>query len=122
MRYKPGRNDATPEDIALRAFKETWPRYIRVHRAEFVAGTMANGVSLNELMNKLGADSFASTQRNAESGAGNTEPRRVYLQQAAVVLSDEGRSWLSERLQAAFDTYGNVPQDMLDELDWPALT
>ena len=27
----------------------------------------------------------------------------------------------SERLQAAFDDRGNVPQNMLDKLDWPAL-
>jgi hypothetical protein len=38
--------------------------YIRVHHAEFVAGTIGNGVSLNELMDELG-QSFMATQRNA---------------------------------------------------------
>lgn len=47
------------------------------------AGTMVNGVSLNELMETLGADSFAPTQRNAARGKGNTNPRRAYLQRAA---------------------------------------
>ncbi|SDS99121.1 phospholipase D family protein [Erythrobacter sp. HL-111] len=121
MKHRPGRDDATPADIAHRPWKEKWPRYIRVHHAEFVAGTMANGVSLNELMDTLGADSFTPTQRNAARGEGNTNPRRAYLQQAAVELSAEGFSWLGERLQAAFDEHGIVPQETLDQLDWPVL-
>ena len=121
MRHQPGRDDATSADIALRSWKEKWSRYIRVHQAEFVAGTMANGVSLNELMDTLGADSFAPTQRNAARGHGNPNPRRAYLQQAAVELSAEGLSWLGEQLQAAFDTHGKVPQDALDQQDWPTL-
>ena len=104
-----------PPTSRFRPWKEKWPRYIRVHHAEFVAGTMENGVSLNELMDRLGANSFAPTQRNAARGQGNTNPRRAYLQQAAVELSAEGFSWLGERLQAAFDTHGKVPQDTLDQ-------
>jgi hypothetical protein len=82
---------------------------------------MANGVSLNELMDTLGADAFLPTQRNKTRGEGNTDPRKAYRQQAAVELSREGMSWLSEQLQAAFDEHGKVPQDTLDGLDWPAL-
>ncbi len=121
MRHVPGRDDATPEDIARREWKATWPRYIRVHHAEFVAGAMENGVSLNELMDSLEANSFAPTQRNAARGDGNTNPRRAFMQQPAVKLSGEGLSWLGERLQAAFETHGKVPQDALDNLDWPDL-
>ena len=119
MKYQPGRDDATPEDIALRNWKENWSRYVRVHHAEFVAGVMSNGVSLNELMDTFGSDSFASTQRNAVSGKGNMNPRRAYGRKAAVELSRKGFSWLSNRLQAAFDEYGQIPQDTLDQLDWP---
>jgi hypothetical protein len=121
MRHEPGRDDATPRDIALRSWKAKWPRYVRVHHAEFVAGTMTNGVSLNELMAKLGPDSFLSTQRNAALGDGNTDPRQAYRQQAAVELSSAGLSWLSEQLQSTFDTHGTVPQDTLDGLDWPEI-
>jgi hypothetical protein len=120
MKHVPGRDDATPEDIALRPWRADWSRYIRVHHAEFVAGTMTNGVSLNELMDELGANAFAATQRNAGDGEGNTNPRRAYLQQAAVELSAEGLAWLSNRLQAAFDKHGVVPQDVFETLDWPA--
>lgn len=121
LKHQTGRDDATTEDIALRSWKNDWPRYVRVHHAEFIAGTMANGVSLNELMETLRADSFAPTQRNAARGEGNLDPRRAYLQQAAVELSSEGFRWLSQRLQAAFDEHGSVPRDALDQLDWPTV-
>ena len=121
MKHHPVRDDASPEDIARRSWKAKWPRYIRVHQAEFVAGNMANGISLNELMDTLGSDSFAPTQRNAARGTGNTDPRRAYMQQAAIELSSQGLSWLGERLLAAFDEHGKVPQDTLDQLGWPTL-
>lgn len=119
MRHVPGRDDATPEDVERRTWKATWSRYIRVHHAEFVAGTMANGVSLSELMEALGASSFSPTKRNDLRGKGNTDPRRAYQQQAAVELSAEGSAWLGTRLQAAFDRHGKVPLDDLEKLDWP---
>ena len=121
MRHEPGRDDATPEDIALRGWKKDWPRYIRIHDAEFVAGTMENGVSLNNLMNILGYNSFSSTQHNAARGEGNTNPRQAYRQQPAVELSSEGLKWLSEELQAAIDKHGKIPQYTLDKLDRPDL-
>ena len=121
LKHDPVRDNASPEDIALRPWKEKWSRYIRVHHAEFVAGTMKNGISLNELMDTLGSDSFAPTQRNAARGAGNTNPRRAYMRQPAVELSAQGHFWLGERLQAALDIHGKVPQDTLDELGWPTL-
>jgi len=121
MKHKRDRDNATREDIALRPWKEKWPRYIRVHHPEFVAGTMANGISLNQLMADLASNSFVPTQRNATRGKGNLNPRRAYLQQAAVELSNEGREWLSERLQVAFQQHGKIPQDTLDELDWPTV-
>ena len=46
--YVDGRDDATPEDIALRPWKAEWPHYIRVHNAEFIAGTVANGISATQ--------------------------------------------------------------------------
>lgn len=119
MSHVPVRDDATDEDIALRSWKATWPRYVRVHHAEFVAGTMANGVSMNALMEELGASCFEATKRNAARGVGNTNPRRAYLQQAAVELSPEGQAWLVAKLQAAFDKHGIVPSAELAGLDWP---
>lgn len=116
MEHRPDRDVASVEDIERRSWREKYSRYIRVHHAEFVAGTLANGVSLNELMEGLGSDSFASTQRNALLGAGSTDPRLAYRQQPAVELSPEGISWLGERLQAAFEAHCKVPQDALGKI------
>ena len=119
MKYQPGRDDATPADIKRRSWKEKWSRYIRVHQAEFVAGTMENGISLNRLMNTLAANSFASTERNAARGSGNIDPRKAYLRQPHVELSPDGLIWLNRRLQTAFESHGKVPQGKLRGLDWP---
>ena len=117
--HEPGRDDATLEDIAQLPWKQDWPHYIRVHHAEFVHGTIGNGVSLNVLMDSLGADSFMPTQRNAAAASGNLDPRRAYMRQADVELSNEGYAWLNERLQTAFHDHGTVPHDRLAELYWP---
>ena len=118
--HQPGRDDATEEDIALRPWKATWPRYIRVHNAVFVAGSLANGVSLNALMDALGPRAFASTLRNLEADdGGNQDPRQAYRQQAAVRLTDEAQRWLSDRLTLQFDTHGIIPRNTLEALDWP---
>ena len=117
MTHRPGLDDASDEDIKRRCWREKYSKYICVHSAEFVAGTIANGISLNELMCELKSDSFASTQRNAARDTGNTNPRRAYSQQPAVELSSQAIAWLGERLQAAFDEHGRVPQDTLDQID-----
>ncbi|MHB1236295.1 MAG: hypothetical protein ACYCY7_01915 [Gallionella sp.] len=121
MHHVPGRDDATAADIKHPSWKNKWPRYVRVHHAEFVSGTLANGVSLNDLMEDLKAGSFASTLRNYQAGSGNTDPRKAYSQQAAVELTSEGLAWLDARLDEAFAKYGKVaPADMVG-LDWPKL-
>lgn len=119
MAYREGRDDATEAEIAERPRKRRWPHYIRVHHAEFVDGTLANGVSLNELMDMLGADSFAKTQEHKALGKGNTNPRTTFRRQPDVRLSAEGLSKLSEWLQEAFEAHGKVSQESLDKLDWP---
>ena len=119
MAYKPERDDATEADIVQRPRRERWSRYIRVHNAEFVAGTMGNGISLNNFMETLGSDSFATTKENAARGEGNTNPRKAYLRQPHVELSAGGRSTLNKWLQEAFDEHGKVSQAFLADLDWP---
>ena len=121
MEYHPGRDDATDADIECRSWKQDYPHYVRVYDAEFLGGTIENGISLYDLMDELRADSFATTQRNAKDGEGNTNPRRAFSQQAAVRLSPEGFSWLSERLEAAFAKHGKIPSETLQSLDWPAI-
>jgi hypothetical protein len=121
MKYIPGRDDASADEIEARGWKESWPRYIRVHHAEFVAGTLANGVSLNAMMDALGHNSFISTQRNHASGLGNTNPYKAYSQLAAVQLSVQGQEWLTSHLQTALERHGRLPKEELEKLGWPTL-
>jgi hypothetical protein len=116
-----GRDDATDADIKLRPWKATWPHYVRVHQARFVAGSLGNGVSMNQMMEILQSDTFRSTRENAEKGLGNIDPRKAYLQQPAVELTAAGKGWLEEHLQIAIEKYGVVPPADMETLDWPAI-
>ncbi len=120
LAYVEGRDDASADDLALRPWRRRWPHYVRVRDGEFVAGTLAHGVSLGELMDALGAEAFASTQQNALAGRGNVDPRQAYRQQPAVRLSHEGREWLDARLDEAFARVGRLSGAALAQLDWPA--
>ncbi len=119
MRYVNGRDDATDADITLRPWKTDWPHYVRVHHPEFLAGNLSNGLSLNELMDQLESNAFASTLRNLAQGKGNTDPRKAYLQQAAVELTPEGFSWVNERLERAFAQHGKLTPADMAHLDRP---
>jgi hypothetical protein len=119
LQYKEGRDDASAADIKRRDWKAKWSRYVRVHDAEFVNGTLSNGISLNELMSELGADAFASTKRNALAGQGNTNPRTALMQKAAVELTPMAISWMNDRLDRSFANNGKISQDELAKLDWP---
>jgi hypothetical protein len=117
------RDTASAADIAQREWKAEWPHYIRVHHAEFIAGHLPNGISLNALMNELGPHSFASTQRHllAQDG-GNTNPRKALMQQPAAHLTAEAFEWLTARFERALADNGRVPADTLARLDWPEVT
>lgn len=117
--HKPGRDEATKRDKEVRTWKSDWPNYVRVHDAEFINGTLADGVSLNAMMARLGSDSFASTQRARQTGKGCSDPRMAYRQQADVKLSPQGVAWMTAKLEAAFAKRGKIPQAQLDKLDWP---
>ena len=119
MQHVSGRDDASSHDIKQRDWKDRWPHYVRVDDAEFVAGTLSNGVSLNELMETLGPDSFVSTQQNALLKSGNTNPRRAYLQQGAVRLTSRSFQWLTSKLERAFVEHGKISSSELARLDWP---
>ena len=113
-----GRDDATTEDIARRPWREKYSIYIRLYDAEFINGTLENGVSLYEMMDELESDSFASTQRNEmEKNGKNTNPRQAYNSKPHVKLSKEGFEWIREKLLVAFKMHGKIPQDKLDKFD-----
>jgi hypothetical protein len=121
MQYEHGRDDATLDDLRLRPWKKDFPHYARVHHAEFVGGTLANGVSFYQLLDELKADAVASTQRNLQRGEGNTDPRWAYRRQAAVELSVSGCAWLNHHLERAFAQHSRLAPALLNQLDWPTI-
>lgn len=117
--YEEGRDDASGEDLGMRPWLERWPHFIRVRDAEFVDGTLAEGVSLGELMDELGAYAFGPTSENADRGVGNVDPRQSIRQAAAIRLSEAGASWLNGELEGAFRAHGKLRAEEIPGLDWP---
>ncbi len=122
MCHNATRDNATTADIVLRPWKVNWPHYIKVHHCEFIAGELGCGISLNELMDSLKSNAFLPTQKNAAKREGNTDPRRAYMQQAAVELTPQASIWLNERLQLAYARHGTLSSSAIDQLDWPEIS
>ncbi|OGW51736.1 MAG: hypothetical protein A2Z50_03425 [Nitrospirae bacterium RBG_19FT_COMBO_42_15] len=115
-KYKENRDDASDEDIKRRPWKKKWSRYIRVHDAKLINGTLKNGVSMNELMDKFGYNSFVSTLRNKISGKGNIDPREAYHRQAAVQLTQDSANWLMEKLENKLKYFGRISDSALSQI------
>jgi hypothetical protein len=116
-----GRDEASPDAIERRAWRQHWRYYVRIYEREFLAGSLDNGVSLSELMDDLGTDAFNSTQRNAAHGTGNINPRKALMQQPDVRLTRQAEAWLRQRFDEQLAYHGRLPQVSLDQLDWPAV-
>ncbi|MDC7810935.1 phospholipase D family protein [Sphingomonas koreensis] len=106
-RHRDDEDMASKAEIKARPWKADWPRYVRVHDGRFIDGTLDCGVSFQEMMQALGPDSFASTQRNLVNG-GNTNPFESYNRKAHMMLTARSRDWLDERLEAALLLHGEL--------------
>ena len=120
-KHRDGLDEATDEDITRCPWRKEYGSYIRVDEegfeAEFLDGTMGAGVSLYDLMKVLGSDSFASTQRNASAGKGNTDPRKSIARKPHIQLSEKGFAWLTDKLQEAFAKHGKITLNDIEESD-----
>ncbi len=96
--------------IERRYWKATWPYYVRIHRAIFVAGSLSNGISLSEMMDALEHETFESAETNFAKGSGTTNPRETMRQAHSRKLSRIGHEWLLQRLNAALNQHGCVPE------------
>jgi hypothetical protein len=113
--YEEGADEATEDDFRIREWRRGCPHYIRVRSAEFMGGTLTQGVSLNELMDVLGVEAFEATRRNWEMGRGNTDPRRSIGPQPAVLLSRQASAWVNAHLEERFRHHGKLtPADLAD--------
>ena len=120
-KHRDGLDEATDEDIARYSWRKEYGSYIRVDEegfeAEFIDGTMEDGISLYDLMKRLGSDSFASTQRNALAGKGNTDPRKSIARMPHIQLSEKGFAWLTNELQEAFARHGKITMSDIEKPD-----
>jgi hypothetical protein len=107
-RHRDGEDVASAVEIAARPWKVNWANYVRVHGGRFVNAELGVGVSMYEMMDALGADSFRSTSDNARSGWGNTDPRLSYLRKPGMQLTDRSRAWIDARLEELFRLHGEV--------------
>lgn len=122
MEHRPGRDDATAGDIVARPWKERWPCYIRVHDAEFINGAMGDGVSLYQLMDELGSETWASTSRRAaQSNATEINPRKSLAQQSQLELTQRAIQTLNQLLEHCFEVEGTMSSAELARLDWPTV-
>ena len=119
LHHRPGLDDATAGDVKKRDWKEHWSHYIRVKNVEFINGILADGVSLQELMNELKHFSFATTKARYLRGERKINPRTTYARQAQVELTPEAIVWLNDRLDRCFAQNGKITQDELDDLIQP---
>jgi hypothetical protein len=110
------RDMAFPADIELRDWLPQWPFLVRVHHPKFIAGTLANGVSLNDLVDALDALAFRSTKRRLRAGEQHINPRRSYGQKPDVELSEEGFAWMTEHFEATLAQHGSIPDDQIRRL------
>lgn len=106
--------------MARRNWKDTWGAYIRVRDPEFIAGTLVNGVSLGQMMDELGAESFLSTAENQQHGA-NTNPRIALRSKAHMPLTQTAADWLNAKFYQALAEHGRIPISELEKLHWPEL-
>nr|WP_261454006.1 phospholipase D-like domain-containing protein [Agrobacterium fabrum]UVY99658.1 hypothetical protein K4M20_00385 [Agrobacterium fabrum] len=118
--HRPILDDATPADLSLRAWKENWPHYVRVHDPVFINGPLSAGVSMVDMMIELGPDSFAPTQRNLKAGGGgNLNPRRAIMRKPHMELTPQAYRWIFDRLEKSMMRYGAL--DLTDpRFDLPA--
>jgi len=116
-KHKPGRDDATPDEITARPWKARWPHYIRVRDGKFVAGPLENGVSLNQMISKLGPKAFEITSKAPVTASTYRNPRLVLMRRAAIKLSTEGAAWLARELDKKFLAHGCLTEEQLSSID-----
>lgn len=117
--YRVGRDDASAGDIKKRDWKEHWSRYIRVDHPEFIDGTLADGVSLNQLKQELGPLAFATTQARHLGGERSINLRASYARKAHVELTPEAISWLNDKLDRCLQDHGRISANVLDDFVQP---
>ena len=116
--YRPGRDYASDGDIALRAWKEHWPYYVRVNASQFLDGRLGDGVSIYELMDDEGGWIWETMLERLQVGE-EVNPPDALKNRSLVRLSAFGYQRLNERFDAAADRVKLIDSTRMAALDWP---
>lgn len=120
LAYVKGRDDASGSAKERRTWKRKWPRYIRIHGAEFIDGRLKDCPSLMELFDALKWNALASTHANAREGRGkNLDPRSSMRRRAAVMLAPVATAWMENEFERCLRKRGAISRKKLEDLDWP---
>jgi hypothetical protein len=115
--FKEKRDKASPAEIKKRPWKSNWSKYIRVHGAKFINGSLKDGISMNYLMKKFDYNSFMPTLKNKIKGKGNINPRKAYSQQAAVELTPDAGNWLLTEMENKLKFFGKISDSVLSKIE-----
>jgi hypothetical protein len=75
-KHDPLRDDASEAELQLRPWRVRWPHYIRVHDAEFLAATLADGVSLRDVWEFPVTEAYARTWASSRALLCDRDPGR----------------------------------------------
>lgn len=111
-------DNASEADKKKRTFRARWSTFLRVRDPEFINGTLADGISRNELMDKFGPETFLSTSENQRLKNGkNTRPRIALRSKAHMPLTQVAADWLNAKFYEAVAKHGKILQRELDTID-----
>lgn len=111
------RDNATPEEIKRRSWKEQWPAYLRTTNGVFIDGRMEDCPMLwKDVLNKFGSRIFEETRKHVEAGEKDIEPKHSVMRKAYIRLSEEAACWLDKEFQAALTKKGAIDREYLDSL------
>lgn len=110
------RDVATADQTARRPWLQQWGYLVCVHHPKFIAGTLANGVSLDDLVEEVGPLAFVSTKKRLRAGEKDIQTRRIFSQKPDAALSEEGFGWMTEQFEAALAQHGSVPDAQVSGL------
>jgi hypothetical protein len=110
------RDVANQEDINNIPWLKDWSILIRVKEPIYINSTLKECPKLNDLLNNLDYDSFASTKRRFDRGERNINPRNTLMQKGDVILSNSGAQWMELAFQKAIDNNGKIDEKFINKL------
>ncbi len=113
------RDQATAKDIIDVPFRKDWPYYLRINSTRFIEGNLENGVTIAELIDTLGYESFARSKVRYAQGDRGFSIRTLFSHQSHMELTGASLKWLETRFSEQIDKYGNVEKGFLDSIPKP---